>query len=76
MPLFFDTDEETIRAGLYDAFRGDPSQCANARVMRIKNTLEIETLWVSANILAELTGQQSITVGDGGARRRWRLGTV
>ncbi|MCY3915351.1 MAG: lactate racemase domain-containing protein [Chloroflexi bacterium] len=68
MPLFFDTDEETIRAGLYDAFRSDPSQCANARVMRIKNTLEIETLWVSANILAELTGQESITAGDGAAR--------
>ncbi len=68
MPLFFDTDEETIRAGLYDAFRSDPSQCANARVMRIKNTLEIETCWVSANILAELTGQESITVGEGAAR--------
>ncbi|MCY3865292.1 MAG: lactate racemase domain-containing protein [Chloroflexi bacterium] len=68
MPLFFDTDEDTIRAGLYDAFRSDPSQCADARVMRIKNTLEIETLWVSANILAELTGQESITAGDGAAR--------
>ena len=68
MPLFFDTDEETIQAGLYDAFRSDPSQCVNARVMRIKNTLEIETLWVSANILAELTGQESITVGEGAAR--------
>ncbi len=68
MPLFFDTDEETIRAGLYDAFRSDPSQCVNARVMRIKNTLEIETLWVSANILAELTGRESITVGEGAAR--------
>ena len=68
MPLFFETDEETIKAGLYDAFRSDPSQCANARVMRIKNTLEIESLWVSANILAELTGQESITVGEGAAR--------
>ncbi|MCY4063196.1 MAG: lactate racemase domain-containing protein [Chloroflexi bacterium] len=68
MPLFFETDEETIRAGLYDAFRSDPSQCANARVMRIKNTLEIETLWVSANILAELTGQESISVVEGAAR--------
>ena len=68
MPLFFDTDEETIKAGIYDAFRKDPSQCANARVMRIKNTLEIESLWVSANILAELTGQESITVGEGAAR--------
>ena len=68
MPLFFDTDEETIQAGLYDAFRSDPTQCADARVMRIKNTLEIESLWVSANILSELTGQESITVGEGAAR--------
>ncbi len=68
MPLVFESDEETIRAALYDAFRSDPSQCANARVMRIKNTLEIESLWVSANILAELTGQESITVGEGAAR--------
>ena len=68
MPLFFETDEETIRAGLYDAFRSDPSQCANARVMRIKNTLAIESLWVSANILAELTGQDTITVVEQGTR--------
>ena len=32
--------------------------------MRIKNTLDIETLWVSANLLAELTGQASITVAE------------
>ena len=68
MPLFFDTDEETIRAAIYDAFRSDPSQCAEARVMRIKNTLDIETLRVSANLLAELTGQESITVVEGAAR--------
>ncbi len=68
MPLFFETDEETIRAGLYDAFRSDPSQCPNARVVRIKNTLAIEKLWVSANILAELRGQESITLGEPGAR--------
>jgi hypothetical protein len=68
MPLFFETDEETIRAAIYDAFRSDPSQCATARVMRIKNTLEIESLWVSANILAELTGQESITVSETAVR--------
>ena len=68
MPLFFETDEETIKAGLYDAFRSDPSKCADARVMRIKNTLEIESLWVSANILAELNGQDSITLSESAAR--------
>ena len=68
MPLFFETDEETIKAGLYDAFRSDPSQCPNARIVRIKNTLAIEKLWVSANILAELRGQESITLGEPGSR--------
>ncbi len=68
MPLFFETDEETIKAGLYDAFRSDPSKCANARVVRIKNTLALEKLWVSANILAELRGRDSITLGEQGAR--------
>lgn len=68
MPLVFESDDETIRAALYDAFRSDPSKCADARVMRIKNTLALESLWVSANILAELTGQEAITVGDSAAR--------
>ena len=36
--------------------------------MRIKNTLALESLWVSANILAELTGQDSITVVEQGTR--------
>ena len=68
MPLVFESDDETIRAALYDAFRSDPSKCAEARVMRIKNTLEIESLWVSANILAELNGQESITLSESAAR--------
>ena len=68
MPLFFETDEETIKAGLYDAFRSDPSQCANARVVRIKNTLALENIWVSANILTELRGRESITLGEQGGR--------
>ena len=68
MPLFFETDEETIKAGLYDAFRSDPSQCPNARVVRIKNTLALENLWVSANILSELQGRDTITLGEQGGR--------
>ena len=68
MPLVFESDDDTIRAALYDAFRSDPSKCAEARVMRIKNTLALESLWVSANILAELTGQDSITVVEQGTR--------
>ena len=56
MPLVFESDEETIQAALFDAFRADPSQAADARVVRIKNTLALENLWVSANVAAELNG--------------------
>lgn len=56
MPLVFESDDETIQAALFDAFRADPSQAANARVVRIKNTLALEHLWVSANLAAELNG--------------------
>ena len=56
MPLVFESDEETIQAALFDAFRADPGQAADARVVRIKNTLALENLWVSANVAAELNG--------------------
>ena len=59
MPLVFESDEETIKAALFDAFRADPSQCADARVMRIKNTLtldKLENLLVSENLLHEMNG--------------------
>ncbi|MCY3832183.1 MAG: lactate racemase domain-containing protein [Chloroflexi bacterium] len=67
MPLVFESDEETIKATLFDAFRADPSQAADARVVRIKNTLALENVWVSANIAAELNGSASIEVGEGAA---------
>ncbi len=64
MPLVFESDEETIKATLFDAFRSDPSQIRDARVMRIKNTLELENLWVSANIATELKGQEAVSVSS------------
>ena len=33
MPLVFESDQETIKAALFDAFRADPSQCADARIV-------------------------------------------
>ena len=68
MPLVFESDEEAIKAALFDAFRADPAQCASARVVRIKNTMSLESLWVSANIATELRGQESITLLEQGAR--------
>ena len=67
MPLVFENDEETIKAALFDAFRADPSQCADARVMRIKNTLALEDIWVSANIADELNGRDAVSVGEDAA---------
>ena len=64
MPLVFESDEEAIRAALFDAFRIDPAQTRDARVVRIKNTLALEQLWVSANIAAELSGLPHVSVGD------------
>ena len=64
MPLVFENDEETIEAALYDAFRADPVQSQDARVVRIKSTLALENLWVSRNIASELDGQARMSVGD------------
>ena len=76
MPLVFENDEETIKAALFDAFRADPSQCANARVVRIKNTLALENLWVSANIAAELNGRDTVTVSDKAASLAFAAGAL
>ena len=64
MPLVFESDEETIQAALFDAFRSDPAQSRNARVARIKNTMELGDLWVSANIAAELNDKDNVSVGE------------
>lgn len=76
MPLVFESDEETIKASLFDAFRSDPSQIRDARVMRIKNTLELENLWVSANIAAELNGREAVTVSEQAASLAFAAGAL
>ena len=76
MPLVFESDEETIKAALFDAFRSDPSQCAEARVVRIKNTLALENVWVSANIAAELNGNGAVEVGERAAELAFAGGTL
>lgn len=76
MPLVFADDEETIQAALFDVYRADPAESCQARVVRIKNTLELENLWVSANIAAELRGQDGITVGDQAAQLDFAAGEL
>ncbi len=78
MPLVFENDEETIRASIYDAFRADPAQAVDARVVRIKNTLALESLWVSGNVAAELNGNGNgaIEVGDRAAELEFAGGML
>ncbi|MCY4540333.1 MAG: DUF2088 domain-containing protein [Chloroflexi bacterium] len=76
MPLVFDSDEETIKATLFDAFRSDPSQIRDARVVRIKNTLALDKLWVSANIAAELNGREAVTVSEEAASLAFAAGAL
>ena len=76
MPLVFANDEETIQAALFDVYRAHPAKSRHARVVRIKNTLELENLWVSANIAAELRGRDDITVGDQAAQLDFAAGEL
>ena len=62
MPLVFENDQATIQAALFDVFRAQPEKSRDARVIRIKNTLELEHIWVSANIAAELREQPAMAV--------------
>jgi hypothetical protein len=56
IPPVFATDAEAIDAALTHVFRAQPERRFEARVMRIRNTLELERLWVSPNLVAEARG--------------------
>lgn len=64
MPMVFGTDQDTIQNAIFDAYRGNMDQHENARVVRIKNTMELEQLWVSPNIADELRSADHITIGE------------
>ena len=76
MPMVFANDEETIQAALFDVYRANPAQSKQARVVRIKNTLSLEHLWVSASVAAELRGCDAITVGDQPAELAFAAGEL
>ncbi len=56
IPLVFATDAEAIEAAIDHVYRARPAQRAEARIMRIRNTLELEHLWVSPNLVGEVRG--------------------
>src|SRR5258708_22803557 len=54
VPLVYETDAEAIDAALGHVFRANPHDRANARVIRIRNTLGLEQVRVSPNLLEEI----------------------
>lgn len=64
MPMVFETDEETIKASIFDAYRSNIEDHHQARIVRIKNTLALETMWVSENIAEELKDSEHVTITD------------
>lgn len=59
LPLVLENETQAIEAALKHVFRAHPQDIANARVMRIENTLALEKLWVSPALLDE------VKAGDG-----------
>ena len=54
IPLIYETDEAAISAAIEHVFRADPDAAANVRLMRIRDTLSLEEVWVSPNLLDEV----------------------
>lgn len=61
-PISFETEEEAIRAAACSCVRIDRK---NPRVVKIKNTLDLETIYVSANLLDEVKINQRMELIDG-----------
>lgn len=56
VPLALADEAEALDAALGHVFRDDPAGRAGARVLRIRNTLQLEDFWVSENLRAEIEG--------------------
>ncbi len=70
VPLVYETDAEAVDAALTHVFRANPQGRANARVVRIRNTLELEQVLVSPNLLDEIRPDASfISAGQPEALR-------
>jgi hypothetical protein len=61
MPLIAETEEQALEYALKPCGIADPAQ---ARIIRIKNTLTLDELWVSQKVLEELRSQEHIEVTD------------
>ena len=54
LPLVYATDEVAIEMALAHVFRANPDDRANARVVRIASTLDLEEVQVSENLMDEV----------------------
>ena len=64
-PLVFETDEDAIDAAITAVYRGNPEGRAGARVVRIKTTLDLDTVWVSESLLDEIRANDDVvSVGE------------
>lgn len=54
IPLVFETDQEAIEAAIMSVRRRHTSKRDFIRMVRIRDTLELETLWVSPSLLEEV----------------------
>src|SRR5690606_9310298 len=64
IPLVYETDEAAIDAALTHVFRANPSGRGSARVMRIRSTLDLETVQVSPSLLDEVRASEGFIEAD------------
>ncbi len=60
IPLAYETDREAIEAALMTL---RPYSLGDLRIVHIKNTLELNTLWASDGCLSDLQGRPDVDVG-------------
>ncbi len=61
IPITMPTDRDALAAALASLGVSDP---ARARAGRVRNTLQLEAMWLSESVLSEVIGRQGITVGE------------
>ena len=54
VPLALPDGKEALETAIAHVFRERPGEAGSARVLRIKNTLELEEFWVSENLAGEM----------------------
>lgn len=64
IPLVYETDEAAIEAALDHVFRANPQRRETARVMRIRSTLDLDTVQVSPALLDEVRASAGFIEAD------------